>query len=231
MATETHYIQHTPPRHQDALDPRDPNLIVRYNTAERLTHWAVAISYIMLFLSGLAMFHPFFWWTSALFGGGTMMRILHPFIGVALAVLFCAYALRLLAVNRMEKVDWEWVHTMFAYMNKERHSDPETGKYNAGQKLMFWSMIAFVAALLVSGILIWQPYFAPAFSRGVRKGAAVVHVVSAFVMFVGIGIHIYAAYWTKGSMRAMTRGTVTRAWARFHHPGWYRQVTGGKDVR
>ena len=50
----------------------------------------------------------------------------------------------------------------------------------------------------------------------------------AFVMFVGIGIHIYAAYWTKGSMRAMTRGTVSRAWARLHHPGWYAR-TAGKD--
>jgi formate dehydrogenase subunit gamma len=27
-------------------------------------------------------------------------------------------------------------------------------------------------------------------------------------------------------MRAMTRGTVSRAWARFHHPGWYAKVAG-----
>jgi glycosyltransferase involved in cell wall biosynthesis len=55
------------------------------------------------------------------------------------------------------------------------------------------------------------------------------HAAMAFVMFVGIGIHVYAAYWTKGSIRAMTRGTVTRAWARFHHPGWYAKLVG-KDA-
>src|SRR5690242_3438389 len=216
----------TPPvRHQDAVDPRDPNLIVRYSTAERLTHWTVAIAYVLLFLSGLALFHPFFWWLSGLFGGGAVMRILHPFIGVALGVSFVAYASRLLGANRMTAGDWRWVRNMFAYMNKEHGETGDTGKYNAGQKLMFWSMIAFVAALLASGIFIWQPYFAPAFGRTVRRAAAVVHVVSAFVMFVGIGIHIYAAYWTKGSMQAMTRGTVPRAWAKFHHPRWYREVT------
>jgi formate dehydrogenase subunit gamma len=45
-------------------------------------------------------------------------------------------------------------------------------------------------------------------------------------MFVGIGVHWYAAYWTRGAVRAMVRGTVTRAWAKFHHPVWYREVTG-----
>jgi formate dehydrogenase subunit gamma len=231
MATpETRFVQHRP-IHHDEIDPRDPNLLVRYSTAERLTHWAVAIAYILLFLSGLALFHPFFWWLSGLFGGGPLMRILHPFIGVALAVLFAAYAARLLAVNRMEAVDWEWVRNMFAYMNKAHHEEERTGKYNAGQKLMFWSMIAVIFALVISGIVIWQPYFAPAFGRTARKAAAVIHAVSAFIMFIGIGIHVYAAYWTKGSMTAMTRGTVTRSWAKFHHPGWYRQVTGAKETR
>ena len=230
MATPETRFEHTHPRRHDEIDPRDPNLLVRYSTGERLMHWSVAIAYILLFLSGLALFHPFFWWTSALFGGGTLMRILHPFIGVALAVLFAAYSVRLLAVNRLTAVDWEWVRNMFAYMNKEHHVEEKTGKYNAGQKLMFWSMIVVIALLLVTGVVIWQPYFAPAFGRTARKAAAVLHAVSAFIMFIGIGIHVYAAYWTKGSMRAMTRGTVSRAWAKFHHPGWYREVTS-KEAR
>jgi formate dehydrogenase subunit gamma len=42
-------------------------------------------------------------------------------------------------------------------------------------------------------------------------------------------VHIYSAiFWVRGSMRAMTRGTVTHAWARHHHPLWYRRVTGAK---
>jgi formate dehydrogenase subunit gamma len=205
--------------------PPGREVVPRYSTGERLTHWAVAVAYVALFLSGLALFHPFFYWTSALFGGAAFMRVLHPFLGVALFVLFYAYALRLWRDNILTDSDTKWMSNMVAYMN--RAAEPYVdGKYNAGQKLMYWSMIVSVAALLVTGIFLWRPYFAPAFSLPVRRFMAVFHAIFAFIMFVGIGIHVYAGYWTKGSFRAMTRGTVTRAWARLHYPGWYRQMTG-----
>jgi len=200
-------------------------LIVRYSTGERLTHWAVAVAYVALFLSGLALFHPFFFWLSAIFGGAGFMRVIHPFVGVVFAVVFYAYALRLVRDNLFLPSDRKWLAGMFRYMNK-KEDIPVEGKYNAGQKIMYWSMIVVVALLLVSGILIWRPYFAPNVPVTARRIGAVVHAVSAFIMFVGIGIHIYAAYWTKGSMRAMTRGTVSARWARFHHPGWYTKVAG-----
>lgn len=208
----------------------EPNLIARYSHAERLTHWAVALAYVVLFLSGLALFHPFFYWMSALFGGGALMRVLHPFIGAAFAVLFYIYALRLVRDNLLVPSDRKWLGNMFGYMNKRGPEVPVEGKYNAGQKLMYWSMIVSIAALLVSGIVLWRPYFAPAFSLPVRRFVAVLHAIFAFVMFVGIGIHVYAAIWTRGSMRAMTQGWVTRRWARYHHPGWYEKMVG-KDLR
>jgi formate dehydrogenase subunit gamma len=201
--------------------PRDA--IRRYSEGERLTHWAVALAYVLLFLSGLALFHPFFFWLSALFGSPTLMRILHPFIGVALAVLFLAYASRLWRENLLVESDKRWLRGAMAYMNG-RDETPVEGKYNAGQKLMYWSMIVCVVALLVSGVVLWRPYFAPSFGLTARRAAGVVHAIFAFVMFVGIGIHVYAAVWTRGAMRAMTRGWVTRRWARYHHPGWYEKV-------
>jgi formate dehydrogenase subunit gamma len=204
----------------------DPALLPRYTHAERLTHWAVAVAYVALFLSGLAMFHPFFYWTSALFGGGALMRIIHPFLGAAFAILFFAYALRLVRDNLLVPSDRRWLAGMFRYMNKQGTEVPVEGKYNAGQKLMYWSMIVVIALLLVTGLLMWRPYFAPAVAPPLRRFANLIHAAMAFVMFVGIGVHVYAAYWTKGSIRAMTRGTVTRAWARFHHPGWYAKLVG-----
>ena len=81
--------------------------------------------------------------------------------------------------------------------------------------------------LLVSGIVIWQPWFAPLFSIGATRVAAVIHAFTAFVLIAGIIVHIYAVIWVKGTLRGMTRGTVTRAWAKYHYPGWYRQVTKG----
>ncbi len=206
--------------------PTGPALLTRYSTGERLTHWAVAVAYVALFLSGLAMFHPYFFWLSALVGGGPLMRVLHPFLGATFAVLFYAYALRLLRDNVLLPSDRRWLAGMWGYMNKHGAELPVEGKYNAGQKLMYWSMILVIALLLVTGILVWRPYFASGVPVPLRRVANLVHAAMAFVMFVGIGVHVYAAYWTKGSIRAMTRGTVTRAWARFHHPGWFAKIAG-----
>jgi formate dehydrogenase subunit gamma len=206
---------------------RDDELILRHTNAERIVHWAVAVAFVFLFLSGLALFHPFFFWLSLLFGGGPLMRFIHPLAGVALVLLFYPYAAQVWKDNRWLPADRAWVSNMFDFMRKRYHPT-DTAKYNAGQKLMFWSMVPIIAALVLTGVALWQPWFAPAFSAGVRRVAGLIHAVCAFIMFVGVGIHVYAAYWTRGSIRSMVRGTVTRAWARFHHPAWLRQVDEGR---
>jgi formate dehydrogenase subunit gamma len=199
--------------------------ILRHPNGERIVHWAVAIVFVFLFLSGLALFHPVFFWFAFLFGGGQFMRFIHPIAGVLLVLFFYPYAAQLWKDNRWLPADRAWVQNMVAYMKKAHHP-PDTQKYNAGQKLMFWSMVPLIALLFLTGIAMWQPWFAPAFPPAVRRGAGLLHAIASFVMFVGIGVHVYAAFWTKGAIQAMVRGTVTRAWARFHHPAWYREVTG-----
>jgi formate dehydrogenase subunit gamma len=203
--------------------PSEGDLILRHPAGERVTHWAVAIVFIFLFSSGLALFHPFFFWISALYGSGQMMRFLHPIAGVLLALLFYPYAEKVWKDNRWAPADTGWMKNMWAFMRKEHHPS-DTGKYNAGQKLMFWSMVPIIALLLISGIFIWQPWFAPAFPSTVRRLAALLHAVCAFAMFIGVGIHWYAAYWTRGSVRSMVRGYVSHKWASFHHPAWYREI-------
>jgi formate dehydrogenase subunit gamma len=199
--------------------------ILRHSVAERVAHWAVAMVFLFLFFSGLALFHPIFFWLAGLFGGGPLMRWLHPITGVVLAVLFFWYAARLARDNRWLATDQEWTRHMWAYMRKE-YEPKETAKYNAGQKLMYWSMVPIIAVLLLTGIALWQPWFAPAFPPAVRRVASLLHGASAFVVFVGIGVHVYAAIWTRGSITSMVRGTVSQPWARFHHPAWYREITG-----
>jgi len=209
--------------------PGATELILRHTNRERIVHWAVAVAFVFLFLSGLALFHPFFFWLSSLFGGGQLMRFIHPLAGVALVLVFYPYAAQVWTDNRWLTADRDWVANMFSYMRKEHHPG-DTGKYNAGQKLMFWSMVPIIAVLLLTGVLMWQPWFAPAFPAGLRRAAGLVHATCAFVMFVGVGVHVYAAYWTKGAIKSMVRGTVTRAWARYHHPAWYRELTERKET-
>jgi len=47
---------------------------------------------------------------------------------------------------------------------------------------------------------------------------------------VGVIYHIYMSTAAMpGTLRAMTRGTVTGAWARWHHPRWRREVSGENE--
>lgn len=205
----------------------DNNLIERYKPEDRVNHWVTAMTFILLALSGLALFHPAFYWLTNLFGGGTWMRILHPFIGVVLAVSFWLLARRFRALNRITDADREWMRRLRDVLAKREQGLPEVGHYNAGQKYLFWIMVTMIALLLVSGIVLWQPWFAPWFPVGLIRVAALVHALAAFVIILGVIVHIYSAIWVKGSVRAMTRGTVSRAWAKQHHPGWYREVNKG----
>jgi formate dehydrogenase subunit gamma len=205
----------------------DDNLIERYKPADRANHWLTAITMILLALSGLALFHPAFFWLTNLFGGGTWTRILHPFIGVVLAVSFWFLARRVGADNRITDADREWVRRFRDVVSNRDQNLPEVGRYNAGQKYLFWVMVATIALLLVSGIVIWQPWFTPWFSIGLSRVAVLIHALAAFVLIAGVLVHIYAVIWTKGTLGAMTRGFVTRAWAKHHHPGWYREVSKG----
>jgi formate dehydrogenase subunit gamma len=144
-----------------------------------------------------------------------------------MAVLFFLYGAGVWKENLLLPSDRAWLRSAVAVMMKRAEIRVE-GKYNAGQKMMFWVMALSIAALLGSGVLIWRPYFADSFSAEARQVATAVHVVSAFVMFVAIGIHAYAAFFTKGSIAAMLNGTVSRRWAEHHHPGWARALTGSE---
>ena len=203
----------------------DDNLIERYKPVDRANHWVTAITMILLALSGLALFHPAFYWLTNLFGGGTWTRILHPYIGVVLAVSFWFLAQRFHSDNRITDADREWVRRFRDVVANRDQNLPEVGRYNAGQKLLFWVMVTTIALLLVSGIVIWQPWFAPWFSIGLTRVAVLIHALAAFVIIAGILVHIYAAYWVRGTIQGMTRGVVPRAWAKHHHPAWYREVT------
>lgn len=214
-------------KHDSELrDVKGHRLIVRYTPNERTNHWITAITFVLLALSGLAMFHPSMSWLYALLGGGQWTRILHPFIGCVMFLSFLILALRFWHHNYLDKNDVQWMKQMNDVLANREDRLPEIGKYNAGQKLLFFVMVASLVLLLLSGIVIWRAYFAFYFPVTVIRLAAVVHAATAFVLIVSIIVHIYAALWIKGSIGAMTRGTVTYGWARKHHPRWFREIIG-----
>ena len=75
--------------------------------------------------------------------------------------------------------------------------------------------------------MIWRSYFSAFFPIGVIRVASLLHAFCAFVLISAIIVHIYAGIWVKGSIRAMTRGSVSPGWAWKHHRAWFREVTKG----
>lgn len=212
--------------HTDFTDVKGNRLIVRYTPNERTNHWITAICFILLALSGLALFHPSMAFLYAVLGGGQWTRILHPFIGCVMFISFLILALRFWHHNYLDQADMQWMRQIGDVLNNREERLPAIGKYNAGQKLLFFTMVVCMLLLLLSGIVIWRRYFSFYFPIEVIRLAAVVHALVAFLLIVGIIVHIYAALWIKGSVGAMTRGTVTYGWARKHHPNWFREIIG-----
>jgi formate dehydrogenase subunit gamma len=197
----------------------------RYSDGDRMTHWFVALMFVLAALSGLAFFHPAFFFFTHLFGGGSWARILHPFIGVGMALGFVVLFAKFRGDNRWEANDREWMRHAGAMVRGDKASLPPVGKYNAGQKLVFWTAAASLLVMLVTGFMFWRPWFAPYFSVGALRVAVLLHSISAVVLILSTIVHVYAAIWVKGSMRAMTRGTVSDSWARANHPLWHREVS------
>ena len=198
--------------------------IVRYTAGTRINHWIVAISFVLLALSGLALFHPAMFWLTALFGGGPWTRILHPFIGCFMVVAFILLAAETWKDNNLQPRDWVWLRNLQDVVNNREEHLPEVGRYNAGQKLLFFTIVGCLIGLLLSGIIIWRQYFSFYFPVELIRFGALLHAFCGFVLICAIIVHIYAAIWVKGSIRAMTRGTVSPGWAWKHHRAWFREV-------
>lgn len=206
---------------------RNPRDLQRYNASERANHWVVGICFILLALSGLAFFHPAFFPLTQLFGGGPWTRILHPYLGVVMMLFFVVMAGRFWKLNVIEARDKDWLRNVRKMVDGNDHDMPEQGKYNGGQKVLFWGLVIGMVILFVSGLLMWRAWWTPPVTA-VRL-ASLLHAVGAVWMIGLIIMHVYAAIWTRGTIRAMLYGTVTRAWAKQHHRGWYRQMTGDKS--
>ena len=203
-------------------------LLQRYKDGDRMNHWFIALMFVLAALSGLAFFHPSMFFFSNLFGGGSWTRILHPFLGLLMVVGFVGMFLRLWKDNLITAADREWGKHMGKMLSGDKAGLPPVGKYNYAQKLTFWVMALSLLVLLGTGVMFWRPWFAPYFSVEAMRAAVLFHSISAVVLILSTIMHVYAAIWVNGTIRAMTRGTVTESWAKTNHPLWHQEVTKGR---
>lgn len=195
----------------------------RYPGRVRVNHWVTAISLILLALSGAALFHPSLFFLSSLFGGGSNTRALHPWIGVVLLASFAILFVQMVRYNFWTKVDTQWMRHIGEVMSGREENLPEIGKYNGAQKIVFWLMTLLIIVLFGTGIMIWYEYFGASFTIDQQRLGHIVHALAAVAMLLVVIVHIYAGFYVRGTMSAMTEGKVTGGWAFRHHRLWLRK--------
>lgn len=204
--------------------------LARFTYVERLVHWTVGLSFVFLLLTGLAFSHARLFWVTALVGGGPTARMLHPWIGLLFSVSFVAMFVLWMRDMRIDAVDRAWLRAIRHYAVHDKERVPAAGKYNGGQKLFFWAVSGLGMLYLLSGIPMWLPTgifgLGPLYG-GVVNASRLVHYLATIAGGLLLIVHVYlgtVAY--PGTLRGMLHGSVSRAWAKLHHPLWHKERTG-----
>ncbi|MBI3680370.1 MAG: formate dehydrogenase subunit gamma [Acidobacteria bacterium] len=196
--------------------------IERFTSTERIAHWMVALSFLYSALTGLALWSHRMFWLAAVFGGGETVRGWHPIGGIVFALLLAFIFRNWAAQMKLDADDRRWLAVSHKYAMNQEEGVPAAGRFNAGQKMLFWLQSSSALLLFASGLVLWFPEWMP---RGLRLAAVLLHPVAAVASIGGIIVHIYmTTLVVPGALRAMARGWVTPRWAASHHAKWYRDL-------
>jgi formate dehydrogenase subunit gamma len=229
--------------------------IMRFKLLERIAHWAMAIPFLLLGVTGLLLlfgrtvFIPLFG-RSAFSTIAVAGKFVHNYIawvfmaGLILSFLLWAWK------NLPDRHDIPWLLKGGGLFSKGVH--PSAGKFNAGEKIIFWTVIGLGVLISLTGLSLIFPYelqffgsvhqFANTLGLPQMLGygaldtalapqeemqlAQIWHVVIAFVFMSIIIAHIYlGSVGMEGALDSMTKGTVDVQWAKEHHDLWYEEMT------
>lgn len=205
-------------------------MIQRFRPADRYAHWTLAIVWVTLAITGLILTfgkvlllpiigHTLYSWLAV------AAKNLHNFIGPILIVGTVWMFVRFLRHNWLNKQDFVWMTKIVG--NLTGHEYP-SGKFNGGEKMVFWLLLVLLTPLLiVTGLVLNFPNFGQ--TRATMQTFNVLHMVLAYLAIAMACVHIYlGTIGMKGAYRAMRHGYVTVEWAKHHHELWYHDVKAGK---
>ncbi|AUN96214.1 formate dehydrogenase subunit gamma [Pseudazoarcus pumilus] len=197
--------------------------IPRWKGYERVLHWFVAISFIVLAITGLSLLFgrevliPLF--GAAGFAGFAQLSMtVHNYLGPAFSVGVLLMILLWARHNIPNRTDIEWFKAGGGMVGKKH---PSAGKLNGGEKVWFWGGV-FLLGILVSasGVILDFPIWGQT-----REDMALAQGVHAIAAILWIGFFLGHAYigtlGTEGALEGMTRGRVDVNWAKQHHDLWY----------
>jgi formate dehydrogenase subunit gamma len=204
--------------------------IERFTGFERFVHWLTATSFIVLGLTGL----------NIRFGRSVLMpwigentfatlselgKIAHNYTSFAFIAGIVLMLVMWVGHNLPAKGDGEWIRAGGGILKKGVH--PPAGKFNVGQKLIFWSVILLGGAIAVTGLLMMFPFYFTTL-EGMQL-ATFLHSILAILLIGVILAHIYiGTLGMQGAFDAMGTGQVDLHWAKEHHSRWVEEMQGRK---
>ena len=215
-------------------DAENGRKIERFTPFERSAHWANAIAFSILAISGLVMaFGKFFLLPvlgSTLFGWLTyVLKNLHNFAGPVFAVSLVIVILTFVRDEWPQRGDLRWLLRIGGVFDRSGHELP-AHRFNAGEKVVFW-IGAFLLGVIAVGSGLVMDMLIPnvVYERSTMHVAHMVHSVTAVSMMSLFLLHIYlGTIGMRGAYKGMRTGFVDEAWAREHHGYWYEDIKAGR---
>jgi formate dehydrogenase subunit gamma len=206
--------------------------IERFTPFERSAHWANAIAFVVLAVSGIFMaFGKFFIQPiigDTLFGFITyLLKNAHNFAGPLFAVSLTVVFFTFLKDNWPSKEDWAWIIKAGGLFGSE---EVPSHRFNAGEKVVFWAGVFGLGLIVVaSGLVLDKVIPFLGYERGMMQIAHMVHAVATVLMMTMFIGHIYmGTVGMEGAYKAMKTGYVDETWAKEHHELWHNDIKAGK---
>jgi formate dehydrogenase subunit gamma len=217
-----------------AHDKPSGRLIHRFSPIEQVAHWCMAISFVVLGISGLVMLfgkhvllpvigYTLFAWLTAL------CKNLHNFVGPFFIVATVIFVVLFIRDNLPRAYDLKWFAKSWAYLTGKEHVP--SGRFNAGEKVWFWGGVVVLSVVVSwSGLILLFPNFDQ--TRAVMQEAWIWHAVAALI-YIALSLgHIYlGTLGVEGAYQAMRTGYVDEVWAKEHHEIWYNDVKSGRRAQ
>jgi len=206
--------------------------IERFTPFERSAHWANAIAFVTLAVSGLVMaFGKFFLLPilgSALFGWLTYaLKTLHNLVGPLFAVSLVIVIFTFVRDEFPRKGDWAWLRSGGGVFSGR---EPPSHRFNAGEKIIFWAGVVVLGLAAVgSGLVLDKVLPGLEYLRADMQLAHLIHATAAVLMMALLVIHIYlGTIGMKGAYQVMRTGYSDEGWAREHHDLWLQDIKAGR---
>ncbi len=201
---------------------RSGRVLVRFSAFERLVHWMTATCFIVLALSGLnitfgrSLLLPLIG-AQAFADVSQWLKYAHNYLSFPFTLGVLLMFLMWIAWNIPNKVDVTWIKEGGGMVGGKH---PPAGRFNAGQKMIYWIVVLGGGAVAVSGYLLMFPFYGTTIAG--MQLAQIVHGVVAVLFVAAMLAHIYiGTIGMEGAHEAMWDGTVDTNWAKEHHSLWY----------